>query len=76
MAVSNLDSIESNLAIYEHAGDIYAMNGLADQALQFWKKAYDGGQKTEVLAWKMENKRYVTEEELKKKIKKQKSRKK
>lgn len=76
MAVGNLDSIESNLAIYEHAGDIYAMNGLADQALQFWKKAYDGGQKTEVLAWKMENKRYVTEEELKKKIKKQKSRKK
>ncbi len=76
MAVNNLDSIESNLAIYEHAGDIYAMNGLADQALQFWKKAYDGGQKTEVLAWKMENKRYVTEEELKKMIKKQKNRKK
>ncbi len=76
MAVSNLDSIESNLAIYEHAGDIYAMNGLTEQALKYWKKAYDGGQKTEVLAWKMENRRYVTEAELKKKSKKQKNRKK
>ncbi len=75
-AVANLDSVESNLAIYEHAGDIYAMNGLPEQAVKFWQKAYDGGQKTEVLAWKMENKRYVTEEELKKKNKKQKNAKK
>lgn len=75
-AVANLDSVESNLAIYEHAGDIYAMNGLSEQAVKFWQKAYDGGQKTEVLAWKMENKRYVTEEELKKKNKKQKNAKK
>ena len=75
-AINNLDSLESNLAIYEHAGDVYAMNGLTDKALQFWKKAYDGGQKNEVLAWKMENKRYITEEELKKNFKKQKNRRK
>lgn len=75
-AINNLDSVENNLAIYEHAGDVYAMNGLTDKALQFWKKAYDGGQKNEVLAWKLENKRYVTEEELKKNLKKQKNRRK
>ncbi len=75
-AVSNLDSTESALTVYEHAGDVYAMNGLTDQALQYWKKAYDGGQKTETLAWKIENKRYISEEELKKSIKKQKNRRK
>ena len=65
-ALQNLDTLENNNAVLEHAGDIYAMNGLSDEALKFWQKSYDGGNKTEGLALKIENKRYITEEEIKK----------
>lgn len=65
-ALQNLDTLENNNAVLEHAGDIYAMNGLADEAIKFWQKSYDEGNKTEGLALKIENKRYITEEEIKK----------
>lgn len=64
--LNNVDSLESNTAIFEHAGDIYSMNGLTEEALEYWKKAYENGEKTKTLEWKIENRRYITEEQLKK----------
>lgn len=64
--LNNVDSLESNTAILEHAGDIYSMNGLTEKALEYWKKAYENGEKPKALKWKIENGRYITEEQLKK----------
>ena len=38
----------------------------ADESVNFWKEAYTGENQTEVLAWKIKNRQYITEEELKK----------
>ncbi len=65
-ALKNIDSTENNSAVLEHAGDIYAMNGMADEALDFWKKAADGDRKTALLEWKITNKQYISEEKFKK----------
>jgi tetratricopeptide (TPR) repeat protein len=68
--LANLDSVSGSAAVYEHAGDIYAMNGLTDQAVELWQKASDNAkeeEKTDVLAWKLQNRQYITEEQLKKK---------
>ena len=62
----NRDSTADNSTVLEHAGDIYYMNGMADESVDFWKKAYTGENQTEVLAWKIKNRQYITEEELKK----------
>ena len=64
--LQNLDSTENNSTLYEHAGDIYAMNGLADEAVAFWQKSYDMGNQTEAVELKLKNKKYITEEEIKK----------
>lgn len=64
--LQNLDSTENNSTLYEHAGDIYAMNGLTDEAVDFWQKSYDMGNQTEALELKLKNKKYITEEEIKK----------
>lgn len=42
------------------------MNGMTDESVDFWKKAYTGENQTEVLAWKIKNRQYITGEELKK----------
>lgn len=65
-ALKNRDSTADNSTVLEHAGDIYYMNGIADESVDFWKKAYTGENQTEVLAWKIKNRQYITEEELKK----------
>ncbi len=65
-ALKNRDSTADNSTVLEHAGDIYYMNGMADESVDFWKKAYTGENQTEVLAWKIKNRQYITEEELKK----------
>ena len=39
---------------------------MADESVDFWKKAYTGENQTVVLAWKIKNRQYITEEELKK----------
>ena len=65
-ALKNRDSTADNSTVIEHAGDIYYMNGMADESVDFWKKAYTGENQTEVLAWKIKNRQYITEEELKK----------
>ena len=65
-ALKNRDSTADNSTVIEHAGDIYYMNGMADESVDFWKKAYTGENQTEVLAWKIKNRQYITGEELKK----------
>ncbi len=38
-AIANDENPGTSAEIYAHAGDIYFMNGLPDEALEFWKKA-------------------------------------
>ena len=66
-AINNLDSTQNNNTVIEHAGDIYAMNGLTEQALTYWKQSYDAGNKSDMLELKLREKRYISEESLKKK---------
>lgn len=65
-AVNHLDTLQNNSTVLEHAGDIYSMNGLVDEAMDFWKQSYDAGNKTAVLERKMQLRQYVTEEMIKK----------
>lgn len=60
--IMHMDSTESNGTLYEHAGDIYAMNGLKDEAVDYWKKALELDAGNGILKWKIENKQYITEE--------------
>lgn len=64
-ALNNLDSTQNNNTVIEHAGDIYSMNGLSEQALKYWKQSYDAGNKTGILELKLKEKRYISEESLK-----------
>ena len=64
--LQNLDTAANNSTVLEHAGDIYAMNGLTADALKYWQQAYEAGDKTEGLELKIQNKRYITEDEIKK----------
>lgn len=66
-AINNLDSTQNNNTVIEHAGDIYAMNGLTERALTYWKQSYDAGNKSDMLELKLREKRYISEESLKKK---------
>lgn len=72
-ALKNRDSTENNSTVLEHAGDIYAMNGIIDEAVEYWKQAYDDDHKTDLLEWKINNKQYITEEELQRRNNPQKS---
>ena len=63
-ALKNSDSTENNSTILEHAGDIYAMNGMIDDAMKYWKQALDGDGQNAVLKWKINNRQYITEDEL------------
>lgn len=65
-AKQNMDSTENNATVLEHIGDIYSMNGMTEDALKYWQQSYDAGNKTEGLELKVKNKRYMTEEEIKK----------
>lgn len=65
-AVKNLDTLQNNSTVLEHAGDIYSMNGLVNEAMGFWKQSYDAGNKTAELERKMQLRQYVTEEMVKK----------
>lgn len=71
-AIANLDSTENNNTVLEHAGDIYAMNGLVDQAMTYWKKSYDGGNKTDALEQKLKWRKYIPEVKDKKNTKEEK----
>lgn len=69
-ALKNRDSTENNSAVLEHAGDIYAMNGMTDRAEEYWKQAYVDDNKTERLEWKIQNRQYVSEEDYQKRMNK------
>lgn len=47
--------------VVEHCGDIYFMNGEADEALKYWQKALELGNESEVLKKKIKLKKYVQE---------------
>ena len=58
------DSTADNSTVIEHAGDIYAMNGLTDQAVAYWKQAQKGSQDPDALKVKIECRKYMTESEI------------
>jgi len=53
------DSVASDV-ILEHAGDIYAMNGVIDDAVLYWQKAADAGSENALLPKKIKLRQYVT----------------
>lgn len=55
------DSDGSSAEVYEHAGDIYFMNGSPDEALDFWKKALEQDPDNELLKRKVRNKTFFFE---------------
>lgn len=63
-AIANMDSTQNNNTVIEHAGDIYAMNGLTDEAVRFWKQSFDAGNKSDAVNMKIKEKRYITEQEV------------
>lgn len=52
------DSILTGV-VKEHAGDIYAMTGDIDKALEFWQQSLKGGNQSAVLKKKIQLKKYV-----------------
>ena len=46
------------------------MNGLKEEAVNFWEKAVEKDATLETALWKRDNKKYITEQEYKKKWKK------
>lgn len=47
--------------IYEHAGDIYALSGDLEKAMQYWQKAKDENVESTTLDKKMKQRKYVKE---------------
>lgn len=66
----HMDSTDTSATIYEHAGDIYSMNGLTEEALGYWEKALSLDAQSEIIKWKIDNKQYITEEKFKRNRKK------
>lgn len=58
-AVKN-DSTLSNVII-EHAGDIHAMTGDIDKAVDYWRRAVDEGNDSAVLLRKIKQRKYIKE---------------
>lgn len=48
--------------VFEHAGDIYIMNGFEEKAVEMWKKAKAEGSESETLDIKIKNRKYVKDE--------------
>ncbi len=69
-ALQNVDSTDLSAAIYDHVGDIYYKNGLVEEAIDYWKKAYEQDETMQVAGWKMRKKQYITEKEYNKRWKK------
>ncbi|TWJ16648.1 lipopolysaccharide biosynthesis regulator YciM [Bacteroides zoogleoformans] len=59
-AVKN-DTEKSNVVV-EHCGDIYYMTGDAEGAMNFWKQAWDGGNRSDTLKQKIQKKKYIVDE--------------
>lgn len=69
-ALQNVDSTDLSAAIYDHVGDIYYKNGLVEEAVTYWRKAFAQDPAMRVTEWKMNNKQYITEQEYNKRWKK------
>lgn len=52
------DSVPSGILL-EHAGDIYAMNQLTDEAVKFWQRALDAGNDSKALPRKLKLRKYI-----------------
>ena len=50
-----------NAVIIEHCGDIYAMNGDIEGALNYWKQALEAGSDSKKIKEKIEKKKYIAE---------------
>lgn len=58
-AISNDSTDESSADVYEHAGDIHAMAGDIDKALEYWKQAQKRGGESKILARKIKQRKYI-----------------
>lgn len=56
-----LEEEQPSADIYDHAGDIYFMNGEPQQALQFWKKALEMDPSNDAIRKKVTHKTYFFE---------------
>jgi len=50
-------------ANYDHAGDIYIMNGLTDEAIAFWQKAIEAGGDKTFIEEKIKQRRYIPDKD-------------
>lgn len=58
-AISNDSTDESSADVYEHAGDIHAMVGDIDKAVEYWKQAQKRGSESKILARKIKQRKYI-----------------
>ena len=58
-AMANDSTEDMHSDIYEHAGDIYAMLGNADKAVELWQKAADRGSDSKLLRRKIKKRKYI-----------------
>lgn len=58
-AISNDSTEESSADVYEHAGDIHAMAGDIDKAVEYWKQAQKRGSESKILARKIKQRKYI-----------------
>lgn len=57
----NLEAIEPSAEIYDHAGDIYFMNGEPKEAVKFWEKALELDPDNKLIQKKVRHKTYFYE---------------
>ena len=60
-AVLELESKKPSAEILHHAGDIYFMNGMPEEALEFWEKALKLAPEDELLQRKVKHKTFFYE---------------
>lgn len=58
-AIANDSTEESHPDIYEHAGDIYAITGNIDKAVELWTEAQRRGGDSKLLARKIKRRKYI-----------------
>lgn len=58
-AMANDSTEDMHSDIYEHAGDIYAMLGNTDKAVELWQKAADRGSDSKLLRRKIKRRKYI-----------------
>ena len=58
-ALANDSTTDDNGDIYEHAGDIYAMYGNMDKAVELWTEATKRGSESKALKAKIKKRKYI-----------------